>query len=179
MSEDHWLKPTRFETKRLIVSIWDTRLEEPENKNALVDRLSEILTPPVLAHLPPSMQLGPETSAANEWVMARAKESRVFLVETSEDGLLIGLVFLVNFPRGAEAVNIHLGYLLAESAWGKGIASELVSGLVAALNLMEGGQIVGGVGIENKASARVLEKSGFVIDPERSTSDTEQFVYTY
>jgi len=60
-------------------------------------------------------------------------------------------------------IEVRLGYLLSEHAWGKGIAGELVSGFVTwcrrQANIVS---IVGGVEQNNVASQRVLEKNGFL-----------------
>ncbi len=56
---------------------------------------------------------------------------------------------------------VEIGYYLARSAWGKGYATELASGLIrygfGALGL---DQIVAVILPENVASGRVLEKAG-------------------
>ena len=62
-------------------------------------------------------------------------------------------------------IEVRLGYLLAETAWGSGLASELVCGFVDWCRRQEIASIVGGVGSENIASRRVLEKNGFTRDP--------------
>ena len=60
-------------------------------------------------------------------------------------------------------MDVRLGYLLAESAWGKGLASELIEGFVrwcrgeAAIR-----SLAGGVNPDNAASIHVLEKNGFL-----------------
>ena len=58
-------------------------------------------------------------------------------------------------------VDVRLGYLIAESAWGKGLASELIGGFVEWCREQTIVSIEGGVGRENQASQRVLEKNGF------------------
>ena len=54
-----------------------------------------------------------------------------------------------------------IGYMFAQSAWGKWYASELVLGLVATLRAAGFKYAFGGVADQNPASARVLEKAGF------------------
>ena len=56
-----------------------------------------------------------------------------------------------------------MGYVIAESAWGKGFATEVVAGLADWCR--DNGTIrslIGGVADRNGASARVLRKNGFV-----------------
>ena len=70
--------------------------------------------------------------------------------------------------------DIHLGYLLGQSAWGHGYASELLAGLV--LHVPKSGfRLLGGVGRENPVFAHVLRKTGFQIVPELSDTETEMF----
>ena len=57
---------------------------------------------------------------------------------------------------------VRLGYLLAEDAWGQGIASELVSGFVGWCREQTSvSSIAGGVALDNPASRRVMQKNGF------------------
>lgn len=136
-----------FESARLRVRRWSTAYP--------ADPLRAVLTPAVLAPLPPSLQeTDPET-----WIAERLAESDVFAVVA--EGRLIGVMLLA--PLDVP----HLGYLLAEEAWGKGYATELVRGLARA---MPGGGLRAGVARDNPASIRVLEKAGFTIceeGPER------------
>ena len=86
---------------------------------------------------------------------------------------LIGLKFLT--PPFIN--DIYLGYLLGQSEWGKGYASELLTGLV--LHVPKSGfRLLGGVGCENPASAHVLRKTGFKLVPELSDTETEMFGIT-
>ena len=135
------LRVQRFETKRLRVERWTaTRAAAP---------LRAILTPAVLAHLPPSLQEeDPET-----WIIDRLEKSDVYAIEA--EGALIGVLIL------ARSEAVHLGYLLAEDAWGRGYGSELVQGLVAALRAEAPVQLRAGVEVGNPASARILQKAGF------------------
>ena len=79
-------------------------------------------------------------------------------------------------PDDPDAVEIRLGYLLAESVWGQGHASELIAGFVAWCR----GQprlrsIVGGVAPDNIASARVLTKNGFVLTDDASPGGDQMY----
>lgn len=57
---------------------------------------------------------------------------------------------------------LRLGYLIVESRWGRGYATELLQGLVEWVRIAPFRRIVAGVASDNVASKRVLEKSGFV-----------------
>lgn len=59
---------------------------------------------------------------------------------------------------------VRLGYLLAESVWGRGLASELVPGLVGwCLGEPDVRWLRAGAALDNPASTRVLEKTGFFV----------------
>jgi RimJ/RimL family protein N-acetyltransferase len=145
-----------FQTKRLLVAPWTLRLGQPNYHEVL----REMLTPLVLAHLPPPLQVVADIDA---WVADRNAESDVY--DLSVVGTSIGLLILAQIEPG----QIHIGYLLAENAWGKGYASELVQGLVVAAPL--NATLIGGVDSKNPASARVLEKAGFAKDDVNTTDD--------
>lgn len=167
-----------FMTARLKIFHWKEWLKDNDKRKKLGGRLAEILTIPVLAHLPPSLQLSSAGNAVEAWIAGRAAESDVYLVVAQADSQIIGLLFLVNLPEKSGIDTIHLGYLLAESAWGKGFATELVSGLVAAMRFENAAQFVGGVGKNNVASAKVLLKSGFKRSEALSTPDTDNFIFS-
>lgn len=160
----------RFETARLTARDWQPDLEEPKARAALARALAPLLTRPVLAHLPPPLQLGTGPGALDAWISARAAESRVLRVDLAQ-GPLAGLLILAPDPEAPEPT-LHLGYLLGEAHWGRGLASELLAGLVAALEAQGPITLLGGVDRANPASARVLEKAGFRPDPALSTADT-------
>jgi ribosomal-protein-alanine N-acetyltransferase len=78
-------------------------------------------------------------------------------------GTAIGLVILFEEAAvGAPGVDVRLGYVLAESAWGRGYGSELVEGFVRwCHDRVEVQKLIAGVAADNPASIRILEKSGF------------------
>jgi len=109
----------------------------------------------------------------DQWIGARDAESGIYLIREKGTDALIGLMFLTPSFNN----DIHLGYLLGQSAWGKGYASELLAGLV--LHVPKTGfSPLGAVGRENPASAHVLRKTGFHIVPELSDRETEMFDIT-
>lgn len=156
---------TPFTTDRLTVRPWAPALADPASTPALQARLARILTPDVLEHLPPDFAPDTGPGAMSRWLTARAAIAEVSLVET--DGTLIGLLFL--FRPDCDHP-LHLGYLLAQSAWGKGYATELLQGLVRHLRQDGPFALVAGVTMANTASARVLLKIGFEeIEPDAET----------
>ena len=74
------------------------------------------------------------------------------------------------------ALSLRLGYMLAESSWGKGLASELVRGVVEWCENKDVASVTGGVERDNIASRRVLEKCGFVCEPGMEKAAEQLFV---
>jgi RimJ/RimL family protein N-acetyltransferase len=72
---------------------------------------------------------------------------------------------VILFESSAEdgpGVDVHLGYVLAESAWGQGLGSELVEGFVECCRGERRVRtLIAGVAADNPASIRILEKNGF------------------
>ncbi len=165
----------RFETERLAARDWRPDLDDPSGRAALERSLRAILGARVLEHLPPALQLADGAAPIADWIDARAAQGDVMLVSDAGSEELIGLLFLARRPDGADPPQIHVGYLLREEAWGEGLATELVRGLVSALEGRGPARLLGGVGKGNAASARVLEKAGFVRDPGLSRPDVEMF----
>ena len=71
--------------------------------------------------------------------------------------LLAGACGLGRRPSGA----VELGYWIARPFWGRGIATEACSALIAIARTLGLKQIEGSHFIDNPASGRVLEKLGF------------------
>ena len=151
-----------FETARLRVARWYA--------DAPTAGLRTLLTPPVLQHLPEPLQ---DTSSVDDWIAARLAEGVVLAVQDRATTTLVGLLLLSPDMAPGER---HLGYLLGEAVWGRGLASELVAGLVsAARSDPDMSRLVAGVGRDNPASARVLEKAGFTRDAMLSDPETDIF----
>ncbi|HUI21539.1 MAG TPA: GNAT family N-acetyltransferase [Methylocella sp.] len=63
----------------------------------------------------------------------------------------------------ASAADIEFGYILAPPFWGKGLATEAVKALIdTVFSLTRASRILANARINNPASRRVLEKTGFV-----------------
>lgn len=170
-----------FDTARLSLRDWQPVLAAPASRAILESDLQKILTPPVLRSLPEPLQLASRHETAH-WVNARAQESDVLLVRQKGNGALTGLVIMASLAEpGAKAADLHLGYLLGEGFWGLGYASEIIQGLVAALKALPPNErptrILGGVALDNPASARVLQKAGFVRAGQQPEDETQMFVF--
>ena len=75
----------------------------------------------------------------------------------------MGLVILFEDSTApGPLVDVRLGYVLAKSAWGKGLASEMVGGLVRWCRASDMiCSMTGGVASEDPASGKVLVNNGF------------------
>ncbi len=59
-------------------------------------------------------------------------------------------------------VDVRIGYVIAEASWGRGFATELLSGLIDWMRTEPSVRtLTGGVDLTNHASVRVMENSGF------------------
>ena len=158
----------QFETERLSVAHWAETIAVPEARRWLATQLPDLLTPDVIAHLPSFFDLTDQN--IDQWIDARDAESDIYLIRETGTGSIIGLTPPFNN-------DIHLGYLLGQSAWGHGYASELLAGLVLHVPKI-GFRLLGGVGRENPASVHVLRKTGFQLVPELSDTETKMFGIT-
>lgn len=161
-----------YETDRLRVTPWTTASKTLDQN----DQLASLLTKNVLKHLPEPLQFDPNSQTIDEWIDARTAESEVMVISVRDKPKLVGLLILATFEEKAHPLQIHLGYLLAEDAWGKGYGTELIAGLVAHYRALgKNTDLMGGVEKENIASAKVLQKAGFVPDETASTETTVMF----
>lgn len=93
-------------------------------------------------------------------VRGTAESIHGYLVFDRKFGRLLGSI-----GGTVQATRMQFGYCLAQDAWGQGVATEAVRAFVAAV--MEEGAIwrmQAYCDIENKASARVLEKCGLILE---------------
>jgi len=167
-----------FSTERLCVQHWSSTIGKDETRWQLAQSLVQILTPKVLEHLPPPLHVEPQPKAILKWIADRSKESDVYLVSTTNPNVLVGLLLLVNDAPQSKTSKVHIGYLLSQAAWGKGYASELIGGLLDEARTNAPMTLFGGVGRENRASAHILRKLGFSLNPSLSDDETEVFTVT-
>ena len=164
-----------FRTTRLWVQHWHFTLNTDADELALSKALVPVLTPAVLKHLPPSMQVEQKSEEILNWMNARAAESDVYSIFHQQTEALVGLLILDKEQQSDPMQKVHLGYLLAEHEWGKGYASELINGLLLALQKKAPIRLIGGVAVDNFASAHVLKKAGFSLDSSQSDDETEVY----
>lgn len=104
-----------------------------------------------------------------------AGEAERFILRARADNACGAALILVTAPKPAaqQAVgilsalpaasgDIEIGYLLSPAVWGRGLASEAVAAMVdAVFTLTPVKQLIANSRVDNAASRRVLEKSGF------------------
>ncbi|KQS33326.1 GNAT family N-acetyltransferase [Dyadobacter sp. Leaf189] len=79
-----------------------------------------------------------------------------YLIEIPESAELIGVAKL-----DKSGPDIEIGYRIRFEHWGKGIATEIASGLIHfAKNHLHAANVIAFVNVDNAASVRVLEKAG-------------------
>ena len=111
-----------FETSRLAVSGWHS----PQNADRdLVRIVAELLTPAVTAPLPEPWHGPYSPERARCWIAERDAEGASLLVTERHSAQVVGLMTLFETvpDDGSDGVEVRLGYLLAESAWGRGLAT--------------------------------------------------------
>jgi len=85
----------------------------------------------------------------------------------------IGFIILFESSGGRD---LRLGFLLAEPAWGKGFASELIGGFVEWCKNNDVSTVTCGVEKDNIASRRVLEKNEFVCESHMDDQEEQMFM---
>lgn len=160
MSESWSLGECAFTTDRFRVAPWHTaeRVTGPD----LAATVAAMLTERTTGGLPEPWRGTFTAERARAWIAERDAESPTLLVTERASGRHLGLVILAEVPVDESMLDVRLGYVVAEDAWGRGVASEVVSGLVAwARSEPRIRTLTGGVELTNRASIRVLEKHGF------------------
>jgi ribosomal-protein-alanine N-acetyltransferase len=158
----------RFETSRLAIDDWHRFPSSGNDEDRLPEFVCKLLSPAVTASLPAAWQGDYSLQRARTWIEDRDKESVVSLVAYRASGLPAGLIILAD----SAWPDVHIGFLLLQSEWGKGLATELVQGLVKWCQASAVRTIVGGTAFDNLPSQRILEKSGFARKTEQP-GDTE------
>lgn len=137
--------------------------------------LARLARPEVTAFLPDRLQVGPEGPAdLNRWVEDLGRMGPLSGVR--DGSTLVGIVILGRTNSEAPFPEVRLGYLFAEPFWGVGYASECVMGLIAHLSTRKiSATLLAGVAVENRASAQVLRKAGFLQEPADMHAELLQF----
>ncbi len=152
-----------FATERLIVREWHS-FSESEWQGDLVHTVTEMLTEETLRPLPTQWRGAYDTDRAQAWIAELDRHGPTLLMVEAATRTPVGLFILFEPPGDDRSdIEVRLGYLIAEPAWGKGFATEAITGFVDWCRRDPRVSAIGaGVERENVASRRVLEKAGFV-----------------
>lgn len=169
------LNDCSFSTDRMEVGDWSRFLAGDSSDDVRNTFLVSLLSEAVTRDLPPGWQGPYDRERASFWFDERLSDGTALLIVDRAVGTPIGLLILAESGDSDGPPDVRLGYLFHESAWGKGLATEVVAGF-ASWCRADGTvrSIIGGVTDDNAASARVLEKNGFV--PSDSDVDTNSEV---
>lgn len=143
------------------LKVYELKAEHGPFTDALLETIPRILTKNVVENLPPYFQGIESKAQAKAWLDIMLAESRLFLVKNKNEEVL-GCVFISYAQEQDNYQDKHLGYLLAEEQWGKGLASELLHAFIKHAEQAESWhKLIGGVDKHNFASAKILLKLGF------------------
>jgi RimJ/RimL family protein N-acetyltransferase len=158
-----------FETERLSIHDWHPVSVAVPSEQALVGIVASMMTASVTRALPAGWQGGFTQQRAQEWISERDREGAGLVAVERSSATPVGLLMLHQSGASERAgVDVRIGYLLAETSWGRGLGSELVEGLVEWAHARPDiHSLIAGVAADNQASIRILKKTGFVsIDAE-------------
>lgn len=149
-----------FETNRLSVGPWHEVADWLDVDLSRV--VGEMLTLRTTVALPESWQGEHSVDGAKGWINERDADASMLLVIESASQRPAGILVLAEAPLHGTWVDLRIGYLIEESMWGQGLATELVSGLIEWARAQPRIRtLTGGVDPTNRASVRILEKCGF------------------
>jgi len=158
-----------YQTLRLQVNEILNNNQNPD----LLASVMQILTASVVENLPPYFHNVDSTSSAQEWLTQIMSEGRLFIVQLTGESKTIGFIFLSTENEG----DAHIGYLLGESYWGKGYATEILKGLIDFIGSENKiTRLIAGVATDNIASTKLLHKLGF---KQNSSEDKSTIFFEY
>ncbi len=170
-----------FRTSRLYVESWRKSPHELEFHDTLLNRVIEVLAPPVTRFLPQGWQNINTLSAAQNWIQARSKEACFLTIYSNDDNKIIGFMSLYQDVNWSDQslILLRFGYLISGENWNQGFGTEVLQGLLTWCHSQKTIlRISGGVKIENISSAKVMEKVGFHQSTDTLKSDSVIF-YEY
>jgi L-amino acid N-acyltransferase YncA len=146
------------------------------NKEFVIDQTLKVLTPNVVKSLPPHFHDIEATFAADSWLLSRFQECQLLAIVDQDKRQLIGFIFVYMSEQSARERSQHLGYLLAESCWGKGFATQILSSYITYCKQIEfKGVIHAGVESDNIGSIKVLKKCGFMLSNQQEVAEGNLF----
>jgi RimJ/RimL family protein N-acetyltransferase len=109
----------------------------------------------------------PPPGYARQWLdryeAGRRDGTREAFAAIDDDGSFLGLALAVDVDR--EAREVELGYIVAPAARGRGVASAMLDELTRwAFAELDALRITLIIDVENRASARVAERCGYVLE---------------
>ena len=167
-----------FATPRLHVAEWHRSVAEM-GRDDLSRIVTGMMTAAVTQALPGDWHGRFTKDRAELWIAERDLEGSTLLARerTSDDAVGLLILHEVEIGQGTD-VEVRLGYLLAESAWGMGLGGELVSGFVDwCRGQPEVGSLTGGVAETNVASIGILKRNGFLPVKESNAASGAELIY--
>jgi len=158
----HHIRPENceFATERLRVGSWHSVDRQGDvDLDAVV---AELLTERSTKALPDAWRGDFSVERANAWIKERDEESPTLLGIERTSGRAVALVMVHEIALDDSAFDVRIGYVIAEAVWSRGLATELVRGLVDWARAQPSIRtLTGGVDASNQASVRVLVRNGF------------------
>lgn len=158
------LADARLETERLVL-----RPPRPDDAVYIADRINDFDIARMLTRVPFPYGVEDAQTFVAATVTAPLND-REFLIEHRAHGLAGALGFHEPPTQWSEtgcAMGPELGYWLARSFWGRGLATEAVQGALAwARDVWGLRAVASGHFADNPQSGRVLEKAGFLYTGE-------------
>jgi len=143
------------------LGIYKIRSYEGNDKIALVKYANNIK---ISKNLRDSFPYPYDEEDAQAWITAALNQNPEINFAIANSDELIGGIGLI-LQRDVYRFSAEIGYWLAEPFWGKGIASLALTALSKyAFEHFDLNRIFAGVFQDNRASMRVLEKSGFKLE---------------
>jgi RimJ/RimL family protein N-acetyltransferase len=106
---------------------------------------------------------GYERHWLDRYEVGRRDGTREAFAAVDDDGSFLGLALAVDIDR--EAREVELGYIVAPAARGRGVATAMLDELTRwAFAELEALRITLIIDVENRASARVAERCGYVLE---------------
>ena len=173
-------KSCSFETDRLDVAEWHLISSNETWQENFAQVLATMLTEPVMRHLPTAFHGDYTVARARQWIRERDKEGTMLMAIEKTSQEPVGLIFFAKMDseETTERFEVRLGYLLSETVWGRGLATEMVRGFVGWCRTQVSiSTLVGGVDTDHQASMRVLEKNGFRQGEVESEADRRQRIF--
>lgn len=98
-----------------------------------------------------------------------------YIVENRHSGELVGAAKLDRIGTA-----IEIGYRVMEEFWGRGVATEIATGLIRfSKNVLHAADVIAFVNVNNAASIRVLEKAGMTNTETIEDLDEVKYRFNY